>query len=285
MLGWLYRAIERWARATPARLNRVLDHVPLWYVRRLAEAKLVRTLRYVWRNAPVQRERWRDAGVTLRDLRSPDVLRHLPFTTGRQLAESPEAFFCVPRSELIHVMGSSGTKGFVKKTYLTHDDLERHLRLAGTHLRRFPGGTRAMAMFPLAYPTWCAGPLVREAITHAGMLGLLSDTQRSIDDQMATIRDYQINVLMSNASYMHRLTLEAGEDLKALGVRYIHLGAQAWSETLREEIETAWAPKRSTATAVPSSHTPSPPSAACRRDSICRRWTCGPSTASTYSSS
>src|SRR3990172_7182889 len=58
MLSWLDLAIERWTRASSSRQNRLSNHVPLWNIRRLSNAKLVRTLRYVYRNSAAQRKYW-----------------------------------------------------------------------------------------------------------------------------------------------------------------------------------------------------------------------------------
>jgi len=243
VLGWLYQAIERWGRASSARLDAAADYVPLWYVRRLAEAKLIRTLRHVWRNAPAQRRRWQTAGVRLGDLRSSEILPHLPLTEAAQLAENPDDFICVPREQLIHVLTTSGTKGKPKKVYLTADDLDRHLRMIGTHLRRFPGATRTAAIFNTDRPTWAAGPIARAGIEKAGMFGVLSHTGRSVDEQIRLIREYDIDMVITMPAYAHRMTVEADCDLRQLGIRYIHLGGQAWSEAFRRMLEDAWGAK------------------------------------------
>ena len=78
MLGWLYRGFERSVRRSPRWLAPRAKHVPAWLMRRVTEAKLVHTLRYVWRRSPAQRERWRQAGIRFADLRSSRVLRRIP---------------------------------------------------------------------------------------------------------------------------------------------------------------------------------------------------------------
>ena len=197
MLGWLYVTLERWVCARSSRLDRFCRRIPRGYVQRLSEAKLVRTLRYAWRRSPAQRERWRNAGVKFRDLRSANVLRHIPFMTGSDLVERPEAFFCVPEDELIHMVGSSGTTGAHKRIFLTQEDLEHQVCMLGALVRRFPGVKRAAAMLLLDDPSWCAGTIARRSFEEARVFGLLANTSRDIHDQVELLRNYHIDLPVS----------------------------------------------------------------------------------------
>jgi len=243
MFGWAFIAFERWARADVGRLDWLVDCVPTWVIRRVSEAKLVRTLRHVYRQSAAQRERWNRLGITLSDIRSPEVLPVLPLTTGAEMAKFPENYFCVPREELIHVLSTSGTSGLQKKVYLTQGDLDRQLLMIGTHLCRFPGATRVLAIFFVREPTWSAGSIARRGVEKAGIFGLLCGSHRTVREQIELIKEYGINLLISTPAYVHRMTVEAEEELKALGVRWIHLSGQPWTEELRREIERAWGAK------------------------------------------
>ena len=240
MFDWLFVGIDRYGRPDPAGLARRLNHVPRWVVRRIAQAKLRKTLRHVWRNSHAQRERWQEAGVRYRDLGNPKVMRRIPFCDKKLLVTDPGAFYCVPEEELIHVITTSGTTGRAKKLYFTKDDLERQTRMIGTNLRRLPGASRVLAIYRTMDPTWAAGAFVRRAIEEAGMFGLLTGNQMPPEENIRLIRDYRIDVLMSSASCLHRLTVEAKENLRELGVRYIILATQAWTEDLRKELSEAW---------------------------------------------
>ena len=85
--------------------------------------------------------------MRLCDIRSPDILEQIPFTTGAELAEHCEDYLCVRSEELIHVVTSSGTKGLRKKIWLTYDDLNHQARMIGTHLCRLGGVSRVGVMF------------------------------------------------------------------------------------------------------------------------------------------
>ncbi|HUU43190.1 MAG TPA: AMP-binding protein [Planctomycetota bacterium] len=243
MLGAVYIALERWMRGNTARISRWLDRMPVWYPRTVARAKLGRTLRHVWDNAPAQRERWRAVGVRRGDLRNPRVLETLPMVTGDDLVERPDDFRCVPRDRLIHVLGTSGTRGRPKRIYLTAADLDRQVSMIGTNMRRYPGASRALAVFLVDNPTWSSGMIARRGAQAAGMLALLSGSHRDVADQVALIREYDVDFLITTPSYLHRITLEADVDLRTLGVRYIQLSGQPWTETFRAEMQAAWGAK------------------------------------------
>jgi len=240
---WFYVAVDRYGRPDPKGLAKRLNHVPGWFIRRIAKAKLASVLRHVWRNSPVQREAWQKAGVRYRDLGRPEVMQRIPFCDVQHLTDEPEAYVCVAREELLHVLTTSGTTGHAKKLYFTRDDLIRQTRMLGTNLRRLPGASRAIGMFRVNDPTWSAGAVVRRGIEEAGMFGLLAGNLVTPNEAVKLIRTYGIDVILSSASCVHRLTVEAETDLKALGMRYILLSTQAWSESLRTELEDAWGAK------------------------------------------
>ena len=243
MFGWLNIAIERWVRSSAGRMDKLCDHIPLWYIHRLSEQKLVKTLRHVYRNCPAQRQRWNEAGLKLSDLRTAEVLERVPFTKGPELARHPEDYICVGQDELIHVLTSSCTKGLRKRLYLTADDFIYQVRMMGAHLRRLPGASRIVIMFSVDDPYWSTGAVLRRGIEEAGMFGLLSGVHRSIPEQIELIKEYQINCLMTTASYAGRLALESPLDVKDLKVAYLHLSAQAWTEEFRRDMEERWGAK------------------------------------------
>ena len=243
MLGRLYLAIERWARANSGRLDAVCPHVPLWFVRRLSEAKLVRTLRYVWRHSALQRERWQEAGVRRGDLRSPDVLQRLPLLTGKEIVEHPERLFCVPRERFTHIIGSSGTTGPHKTIYLTAEDMARQTRMIGTFYRNFPGVKRAAVWMLLEDESWSAGSITRDSFRRGEIDVIMASTSRSVEEQVALLRDGHIDMIQSTPPYIHRIALESDTPVREFGVRYICLAGMPFTEEFRRRMEETWGAK------------------------------------------
>ncbi|HUV39597.1 MAG TPA: AMP-binding protein [Planctomycetota bacterium] len=240
MLDRVYLLIHDGVRGGPRNAARLVRHLPRWLVRRVARARLTHLLRYVWRRSPAQRERWHRAGVRRRHLRSPDVLARIPFTTSDDLARRPEDFACVPERDLIHLIGTSGTTGHAKKLGLTERDLDHQTRLFASKLHQLPGASRVLAVFIVDSPTWSTGWYVRRGVEKAGMFGLLAANDCDTSFLIDLIREYDIDTLITTPTTMHRMTLEARCDLRALGLRYALLSAQPWSEAFRAEMESAW---------------------------------------------
>lgn len=240
MLGWLLVNADRYGRSDSRTVARRLSWLPEGFIPRLQRAKLVRTLKYVYRHSAAQRRLWAEAGVRPGDLRSPDVLTRIPFCDRRDLALHPENYICVPPDRLTHVITTSGTTGQAKKLYFTTEDLERQARMIGTKLCRLPGASRVMALYSVEHPTWSSGAMARRGIEKAGLFGMLVGTHKQPQEMIDLIKEYRIDTLMSVTAFAHRLTFEAKEDLRTLGVRYLLLGGQPWSESLRQQLEEAW---------------------------------------------
>ena len=240
MFRWLFTGLDRHFRGNPKALAWRLKHLPGGVLRQVQRAKLVHTLRYVYRHNPMQRELWRQAGIKLRHLRSPAILPEIPFCDRGELALHPERFFCVPEERMTHVITTAGTSGEAKKIFMTTNDVERQSRMIATKLRLLPGASRVLGLFGTQDPTWTSGAMARRAMEKAGMFGLLCGTHIAPVEQIKLIREYRIDTIISGPPYFHRLTLEAGTDTRTLGIKYVLLAGQAWTEELRQLFEESW---------------------------------------------
>ena len=75
--------------------------------------------------SPFYREFFSKAGLDPRQVRSPEELARLPFTTKRDLEERGADFLATPASEIVDVCESSGTTGLPVTLLQTRGDLER----------------------------------------------------------------------------------------------------------------------------------------------------------------
>ena len=74
--------------------------------------RLQETVRRVYQNVPVYRERMQAAGVEPGDIRSLKDLRLLPFTQKTDLRDNyPYGLFAAPQEDIVRVHASSGTTG------------------------------------------------------------------------------------------------------------------------------------------------------------------------------
>ena len=240
MLNWLYLALNRYGTSSAARLVRSARLAPRWLIRRVAAAKLVRTLRHVWRNSPHQRKRWQQAGIRLCHLRSPRVLPRVPFLRADELAETPEHFFCVAKSEFTHITSTSGTSGRPRRVWFTTDDIDHQARLQGATLKRLPGASCVLVLLGAVEPTLGPGKMAMRGAEEAGMLAFQVLPDETPQKHVEYIREFHPDVLIGAPTWVHRLTLEAGVDLKTLGIKYIVLCTQPMPRLLRGKLEAAW---------------------------------------------
>jgi len=244
MFHWPFLLADRWLTRNSGAMSRAGTVAPRWLVQRAAEAKLVHTLRHVWKHNALQRERWRAAGIRGNDLYSPKVLPRIPFFDHEGLLHNPEAFLCVPANQITSMILTSGTTGVHKKIYFTTDDLERQRRMIGARLRRLPGASRVLIIFNLGLePSTSPAFIAQRGAEAAGMFSLLVPSQSLLPTAVDILCEYRPDVIISSPTRMHQLTLEAGIDLKALGVKYFLLSAEPWCETTRRLIEQAWGAK------------------------------------------
>jgi len=244
MLDWLFLGVNRYLTSNSRRLARAGGFAPHRLVRRVAEAKLVRTLRHVWTGSPHQRRRWQDAGITRRDLRSARVLPRIPFCDPGELARDPEAFVCVRPEEITDMILTSGTSGQAKKIYFTSEDLNRQARMIGAHLRRLPGASRVLVIFSVGLqPASSPALIAKRGVEMAGMFGLISAAHAPVPTLIDLIREYRTDTLISTPTRVHQMTLETDTDPRTLGVRYLLLSSEPWTEELRVLLEDAWGAK------------------------------------------
>ncbi|MAM28308.1 MAG: phenylacetate--CoA ligase [Flavobacteriaceae bacterium] len=87
--------------------------------------QLKETLNYVLEKSPYYKKVFAEAGVSSSDIQSLEDLRKLPFTTKDDLQQHNDAFFCVPKTEIIDYVTTSGTLGSPVAIGLTEADLNR----------------------------------------------------------------------------------------------------------------------------------------------------------------
>jgi phenylacetate-CoA ligase len=234
---WIRAAAGRLATARGSNLlKRYQDHL------------LCRTVRYAAAHSPFYRKRFEENGLAANMVRRQQDLPRLGFfTTGADLLDDPFAFLAVPRSRVLHVMGTSGSSGKPKLTFYTRTDWERlvgKLRL-GYIIIGFDRESVTQTMMCSGTREWMAGDLLHEGLKRYGIWNIPMGTMASPQEQIEAIRMFGSKVLFSTPSYLSRVTEETASrfDLRALAVKGIYVFGEPSSAELRRRIETAWGAK------------------------------------------
>ena len=109
-------------------------------IRAVQSERLINTVKRVYENVPLYRQRFDEMGIKPEDIKSVDDLSKLPFTYKQDLRDTyPYGLFACPMSEVVRIHASSGTSGKQTVVGYTKNDLDmwatcvaRALAAAGT---------------------------------------------------------------------------------------------------------------------------------------------------------
>ena len=218
--------------------ERELETMPREQLRSLQTERLRALVGYLKERVPLYRERLRDTEPG--DVVSVDDVQQLPFTRKDDLRDTyPFGMLAVPRDQLARVHASSGTTGKLTVVGYTAADLDLFARV----------NARALAMAG-AEP----GMVLHNAYGYGlvtGGLGLHAGGERlgmavvpvsggMTERQLMLIEDFRPDVIACTPSYALTLAqafAERGVAPDEISLRYALLGAEPWTEGIRENVD------------------------------------------------
>ncbi|WP_434994724.1 phenylacetate--CoA ligase PaaK [Arthrobacter sp. Ld5] len=220
-----------------------LDAEETWSRDHLESVQLDRlkaTLAHAYAQVPLYRRKFDDAGVHPEDLRDLADLAKFPFTTKEDLRSTyPFGMFAVPQERVARIHASSGTTGQPTVVGYTAGDLDRWATLVARSLRA--SGVKAGWKVHNAYGY---GLFTGGLGAHAGAerLGctVIPISGGQTERQVQLIRDFEPDAILSTPTYL--LTIldtmaAAGIDPSSTSLKTGVLGAEPWTEGMRQELE------------------------------------------------
>jgi phenylacetate-CoA ligase len=208
---------------------------------RLAQLQLERLRRLVDRikqNVPLYRDRLTD--VEPEDLAGVDDVRDLPFTHKTDLRDTyPLGMLAVPRSELARIHASSGTTGKPNVVAYTAADLDLFARVNARTLA-MAGAEPGMTLHNAYGYGLFTGGLGLHAGGEALGLNVVPVSGGMTERQLTLVEDLHPEVIACTPSYALTLAhafAERGVTPDDLSLRFAVVGAEPWTERMREEIE------------------------------------------------
>lgn len=209
-------------------------------LRDVQSARLREKVAYVAARVPFYRERFAARGIAPEDVRSVDDLPRLPFTTKSDLRDNyPFGLFAAPRSEIVRIHASSGTKGKLTVVGYTRHDLgvwaevcARAIALGGGQPGDVIHNAYGYGLFTGGLGMHDGGELM--GATVVPMSG--GNTPR----QVMLLKDFGAKVLCCTPSYALTIADEVerqGIDARELPLASAILGAEPWTDAMRREIE------------------------------------------------
>lgn len=202
--------------------------------------RLKQTVRNAYENVETYRTKFTAVDVHPDDIRELKDIEKLPFTTKEDLRQAyPFGMFAIPRADVARIHASSGTTGRPTVVGYSKNDLKTWARLVARSLRA--SGVRPGMLVHNAYGYGLfTGGLGLHAGAEALGATVVPMSGGQTVKQVQLIRDFEPDVILCTPSYLLTIVDEMqteGFDGRASSLRVGVLGAEPWTDKMREELE------------------------------------------------
>lgn len=220
--------------------NPEMESMPREQMGQLQLERLKTTAERVYSNVPAYKKKFDEAGVKPQDVKSLEDLQRLPFTVKEDLRDNyPFGMFAVPMQDVVRVHSSSGTTGKPTVVGYTRNDVsiwaETMARTIGC-----AGGTKDdVLQVAYGYGLFTGGLGVHYGAELMGCTTIPISGGNS-KRQIMIMTDFGSTILACTPSYalaLVEVAEEEGVDLKEVKLRAGILGAEPWTDAMRNELE------------------------------------------------
>jgi phenylacetate-CoA ligase len=206
----------------------------------LQVSRLQALVHRVYERVPFYRQALDRAGVRPEQIRTLDDLRRLPWTRKTDLRDHyPFGLFALPRDQIVRVHASSGTTGKPTVVGYTRGDIALWAEVCARCLAASGGRPGDMFHNAYGYGLFTGGLGMHYGGELLGMT-VVPVSGGNTDRQLLLIQDFQPRVIACTPSYMLTLAEAAaarGLDPRRFSLRYAVLGAEPWTEEMRQQIQ------------------------------------------------
>ena len=204
------------------------------------DERLVEQVKHVYEHLPYYRKKMEEKGVTPDDIKSTADLYKLPFVTKDDLRENyPYGMMAVPREQVVRLQSTSGTTGKRVVAFYTQADIDLWEDCCARAIVAAGGSNQDVVQVSYGYGLFTGGPGLNGGSHKVGSLTIpmsSGNTQR----QIQFIQDLGATILCctpSYAAYIAETFEEAGIGPDEIPLKAGIVGAEAWSEEMRHDIE------------------------------------------------
>lgn len=209
--------------------------------RALQGKRLHKVVDYVYHNVPFYRHKLQAMDVTPDDINDIADLQKLPFTTKQDLRDNyPFGLQAAPQSEIVRIHASTGTTGQPTIVGYTRKDIGVWSECMARCLTAY--GVSRSDTFSVAYGygLFTGGLGAHYGVENLGATVVPASTGNT-EKHVRLIRDLGITGIACTPSYALHLAEvmeEMGINRQQLKLRVGAFGAEPWTESMRQEIET-----------------------------------------------
>lgn len=204
-------------------------------------SKLRRIVSYAYRNVPLFRRRFNEAGIKPGSIKTLDDIEKIPFTVKNDLRDNyPLGILAVPQTRLYCLHASSGTTGKPIIMAYTRGDLECWGKLMGRSFDVVGVSRGDIVQNMFGYGLFTGGLGFHYGARAVGATVIPTSTGNT-KRQLMLMKDLRSTVAASTPSYMAYLCeasrAEGYEPKVDFALRVGVFGAEPWSEQARKRIE------------------------------------------------
>lgn len=191
-------------------------------------------------NIPFYKKKFDKKRIKPDHIKSLKDLNILPFTSKDELRQGyPFGLFCAPLNEIVEFHISSGTTGKPVVNGYTKGDIEIWSEVMARSLSSVGCGSKDMVHNAYGYGLFTGGLGIHYGAHKIGAKTIPASGGQT-KRQIMIMKDFGSTILTCTPSYALHLAESAeeiGEDLTKLPIKVGVLGAECWSENMRQEIE------------------------------------------------
>lgn len=202
--------------------------------------RLVETIKRVYENVEMYRNRMDEAGVKPEDIKGIQDITKLPFTTKQDLRDTyPYGMFAVPLSKVVELHASSGTTGKQVVVGYTEKDVHSWGEICARALVAAGGSEKDFVHVSYGYGLFTGGFGVHYGAQQIGATAIpvsAGQTKR----QVTILEDFGSTILCCTPSYAMTIAEAveaAGIDAEKLPLKAGIFGAEPWTDEMRHYIE------------------------------------------------
>jgi len=202
--------------------------------------RLKETVARVYKNVAPYRAKMDEKGVKPGDIKGLEDLALLPFTAKTDLRDTyPFGLFAVPVSETVRVHCSSGTTGKPIVVGYTAADIDIWAETMARTIAGAGGSAGDIIQNAYGYGLFTGGLGIHYGGERVGAT-VIPISGGNTERQLMLLEDFGATMLASTPSYslyIAEVAQDKGVDIVSLPLRCGILGAEAWSDTMRKEVE------------------------------------------------
>ncbi|MEA2081290.1 MAG: phenylacetate--CoA ligase [Elusimicrobiota bacterium] len=221
--------------------NEKLETMPADEMKKHQSALLSVLVKKLYGKVPFYKKKLNAAGIKPEDIKSVDDISCLPFTTKADMRDVyPYGMLAVNKEDILEIHTSSGTTGKPVVDAYTAKDIDIWSEVMARAFVTAGAAKKDTIQNAYGYGLFTGGLGAHYGARRLGA-NVVPISGGNTKRQLQILQDFQSDVLTCTPSYclyLAEVGREQGIDFSKLSLRLIIPGAESWSESLRDEIES-----------------------------------------------